>query len=52
MNIRPNKTKKDYAKALHRVAALLSAKAGTDQGDELDVLATLVERMVLLSKSG
>ncbi len=43
MNIRPIKTKKDYAKALHRVAALLSAKAGTDQGDELDVLATLVD---------
>lgn len=43
MNIRPIKTKKDYAKALHRVAALLSAKAGTEQGDELDVLATLVD---------
>ena len=43
MNIRPIKTKRDYEKALRRVEALISAKTGTDRGDELDVLATLVD---------
>jgi HTH-type transcriptional regulator / antitoxin HigA len=43
MDIRPIKTRRDYEKALRRIAALMSAKAGTDEGDELDVLATLVE---------
>ncbi|MCK6371461.1 MAG: helix-turn-helix domain-containing protein [Gammaproteobacteria bacterium] len=43
MNIRPIRTKKDYARALARVAALMDARAGTPEGDELDVLATLVE---------
>ncbi len=43
MNIRPIRTEKDYERALSRVAALMDAKAGTPAGDELDVLATLVE---------
>jgi HTH-type transcriptional regulator/antitoxin HigA len=43
MEIRPIKTKRDYEKALRRVEKLMDAKAGTDGGDELDVLATLVE---------
>ena len=43
MNIRPIKTKSDYEKTLRRIEALISAKADTDQGDELDVLATLVD---------
>ena len=43
MNIRPIKTEKDYERALSRVAALMDAEAGTRAGDELDVLATLVE---------
>jgi HTH-type transcriptional regulator/antitoxin HigA len=43
MDIRPIKTKRDYEKALRRIETLITAKAGTDEGDELDVLATLVE---------
>ncbi|MGB5649065.1 MAG: transcriptional regulator, partial [Sedimenticolaceae bacterium] len=37
------KTKRDYEKALNRVEALMAATPGTDNGDELDVLATLVD---------
>jgi HTH-type transcriptional regulator/antitoxin HigA len=43
MDIRPIKTKRDYEKALRRVEALMSAKPGTDEGDELDIVATLVD---------
>jgi len=43
MDIRPIKTKQDYEKALLRLEVLMSAKPGTEEGDELDVLATLVE---------
>jgi HTH-type transcriptional regulator / antitoxin HigA len=43
MDIRPIKTERDHERALHRIAALLEAKPGTDEGDELEVLATLVD---------
>jgi len=43
MNIQPVKTEKDYNKALHRIDELMDAMPGTKAGDELDVLATLVE---------
>jgi HTH-type transcriptional regulator/antitoxin HigA len=43
MDIRPIKTKRDYERALRRIEALMSADPGTDEGDELDALATLVE---------
>lgn len=43
MDIRPIKTKRDYEKGLRRIEALMSAQPGTDEGDELEVLATLVE---------
>lgn len=43
MEIRPIKTNKDYELALHRVSELMDAKRGTPQGDELDILATLVD---------
>ncbi len=43
MDIRPIRSKRDYRRALARVEDLMDAKAGTPQGDELDVLATLVE---------
>ncbi len=43
MDIQPIKTEADHAKALARIEALMSAKPGTPEGDELDVLATLVE---------
>ncbi len=43
MNIRPIKTDADYQDALARIEKLMSAKPSTNKGDELDVLATLVE---------
>jgi HTH-type transcriptional regulator / antitoxin HigA len=43
MRIRPIKTEKDHKTALARIAALMSAEAGTEKADELDVLVTLVE---------
>ncbi len=43
MNIKPVKTKKDHVKALKRIDQLMGAKANSPQGDELDVLVTLVE---------
>jgi HTH-type transcriptional regulator/antitoxin HigA len=43
MNIKPIKTKKDYKNALKDIESLMGAKKGTQQGDRLDVLATLVE---------
>ena len=43
MNIRPIKTKRDHANALKRIDQLMAAKANSPEGDELDVLVTLVE---------
>ena len=43
MTIRPIRDSNDHESALKRIQALMSAKTGTDAGDELDVLATLVE---------
>ena len=43
MNIQPVKNKQAHEKALRRIESLMSANTGTDEGDELDVLATLVE---------
>jgi HTH-type transcriptional regulator/antitoxin HigA len=43
MTIRPVKTEKDYRKALQRIDGLMDAAPNTQAGDELDVLATLVE---------
>ncbi len=43
MDIKPIKTKKDHARTLKRIEALMSAKANTPKGDELDILVTLVE---------
>ncbi len=44
MNIKPIRTKKDYADAVQRMESLWGAKLGTPHGDELDVLATLVDK--------
>ncbi|MDX1401132.1 MAG: transcriptional regulator [Kiloniellales bacterium] len=44
MDIRPIKTKADYENALARVEELMDAMPDTPEGDELDVLATLVEK--------
>jgi HTH-type transcriptional regulator/antitoxin HigA len=43
MTIRPIKTKKDHKEALKRIDELWDANPKTPEGDELDVLATLVE---------
>lgn len=41
--IRPIRTKRDYEAALKEVESLWGAKAGTPEGDRLDVLATLID---------
>ena len=43
MDIRPIKTEADYQAALRAVAALMTARADTPEGDRLDVLVTLIE---------
>jgi HTH-type transcriptional regulator/antitoxin HigA len=43
MNIRPIKTESDYDAALARIDVLMDAEMDTPDGDELDVLVTLVE---------
>ena len=43
MEIKPIRNEDDYEKALHRVEELWGTSPGTPQGDELDVLVTLVE---------
>jgi HTH-type transcriptional regulator / antitoxin HigA len=41
--VRPIRTKRDYETALKEVERLWGAKAGTPDGDRLDVLATLID---------
>ena len=43
MNIKPVKTKRDYEAALRIIETLMTAKRETPEGDQLDVLVTLVE---------
>jgi len=43
MNIKPIKTKVDYRAALKKIEALMTARAGSPDGERLDILATLVE---------
>jgi len=43
MNIKPVRTKAKYRAALKEIESLMSAKANTPEGDQLDVLTTLVE---------
>lgn len=43
MDIYPIKTEDDYNNALLRIDVLMEAKPGTEDGAELDILATLVE---------
>jgi len=43
MDIRPIKSDRDHQAALREIEALWGADEGTDAGDRLDVLATLVE---------
>lgn len=44
MNIKPIKTEADYERALERLELIFDAKKGTDEGDELEVLAILIEQ--------
>lgn len=43
MEIKPIRTKADYRAALKEIETLMSARAGTPEGERLDVLVTLVE---------
>jgi HTH-type transcriptional regulator/antitoxin HigA len=41
--VKPIRTKRDYEAALQEVERLWGAKAGTRDGDRLDILATLID---------
>ncbi|MBN4080602.1 DNA-binding protein [Beggiatoa alba] len=43
MNIKPIKIEADYDAALERIAELMDAEVNTPEGDELDILTTLIE---------
>ena len=43
MEIKPIKTEKDYDAALKEIEKLLDAEPGTEEGDRLEILSTLVE---------
>lgn len=43
MNIRPIKSEADYRQTLGEIETLMTATPGTEAGDRLDVLVTLVE---------
>ena len=42
IQVHPIRTEQDYDRALERIDELMSAKLDTSEGDELDILATLV----------
>lgn len=44
MNIKPIKNKKNYDDSIRRMEELWGAKSGTPAGDELDILATLIDK--------
>ena len=41
-NIKPIKTERDYDEALTRIREIFQAEPGTTEGDELEILVTLV----------
>src|SRR5258705_13704310 len=43
MEMKPIKTKADYRAALKKIEALMSARAGSPEGERLDIMVTLVE---------
>ena len=43
MNIKPVRTKRDYEGALKTVEGLMNARAGSPEGDRLDILVTLIQ---------
>ena len=44
MNIKRIRNEKDYRNALKRIDDLMNAELGTSEGNELEILAILVER--------
>lgn len=44
MEIKPIKTEKDYKQALKRLETIFDAKAGSTEGDELEVLGILIDQ--------
>jgi len=44
MEIHPIRTESDYDAAVAEIERLRDAEPGTDEGDKLDILATLVEK--------
>ena len=44
MTVKPVRTEADYEASLARLEELMDAKPGTPEGDELEVLASLIER--------
>jgi HTH-type transcriptional regulator / antitoxin HigA len=43
MDVKPIKTKRDYEATLKEIESLMEVKRGSQDGDRLDVLVTLVE---------
>jgi len=43
MNIKPIRNEADYQKALERLELIFDAKRGTPEGDELEILAIVVD---------
>ncbi|NEW85108.1 MAG: helix-turn-helix domain-containing protein [Mariniphaga sp.] len=43
MDISPIRNEKDYQKALIRLEVIFDAKRGTNEGDELEILAILID---------
>jgi HTH-type transcriptional regulator/antitoxin HigA len=43
MDIKPIHTTADYENSLSRIESLMNAEPGTPEGDELDILVTLVD---------
>jgi len=43
MDISPIRNEKDYKKALERLEVIFNAKQGTKEGDELEILAILID---------
>ena len=44
MKIKPIRTKKEYQIAFERLEIIFSAKPGTQQGDELEILGILIDK--------
>jgi HTH-type transcriptional regulator/antitoxin HigA len=44
MNLKPIKTAKDYKLAMARMEEIFDARPSTNEGDELEILAMLVEK--------